>query len=193
MTPKSKQQLKIIRESSIRKILDAALTLFGSNGYDATSINMIARKAGVSKGLIYNYFDSKEHLLKVLMEDLTELGEKMLDELYSEDPKEMIENIINTIFRELRDRPNYYHLITSLALQVGKFDFIHEMATTKMREQYQMMEDLLLKAGIKNPKQEAQMLGALFDGIAIQYLVIGPEYPLNEYQEFLIKKYCRNG
>ena len=44
-------------------ILKAALAEFCSAGYEATSINSIAASVGVSAGLLYKHFDSKEHLL----------------------------------------------------------------------------------------------------------------------------------
>jgi AcrR family transcriptional regulator len=43
-------------------ILDAALTAFSQKGYHATSLDDIAREAGVSKALIYEHFASKQEL-----------------------------------------------------------------------------------------------------------------------------------
>ena len=43
--------------------MDAALELFVTYGYQGTTISQIAKKASVSKGLLYNYFKSKEELL----------------------------------------------------------------------------------------------------------------------------------
>lgn len=44
------------------KILQAALALFAEKGFHTTSVSQIAEAAGVSKGLTYNYFESKEKL-----------------------------------------------------------------------------------------------------------------------------------
>src|SRR5437868_9455308 len=48
------------------EILDAALASFAENGFAATRMEDIARRAGISKGTIYLYFDSKEALFKAL-------------------------------------------------------------------------------------------------------------------------------
>jgi AcrR family transcriptional regulator len=48
---------------SIRRILDAAARLFGTEGYQRASMSAVARAAGVSKGLLHYHFRSKEHLL----------------------------------------------------------------------------------------------------------------------------------
>lgn len=50
-------------EERTRVILAAALKEFSKVGYDAASINSIAAAAGISDGLIYKHFESKEHLL----------------------------------------------------------------------------------------------------------------------------------
>ena len=47
--------------------MDVALKHFAIEGYFRTTINHIAKHAGISKGLMYNYFDSKEALLKAII------------------------------------------------------------------------------------------------------------------------------
>ncbi len=59
MSPKSNKQFEEIRKNSRNKILDAAFELFAKQGFHSTSINQIAKQAGVAKGLIYNYFKKK--------------------------------------------------------------------------------------------------------------------------------------
>lgn len=46
-----------------RQIVNAAIDLFGKQGYHATAIRDIAERAGVSVGLIYQYFGDKEDVL----------------------------------------------------------------------------------------------------------------------------------
>lgn len=44
-------------------VYDAAMSLFEERGYDATTMRVIAERAGVSLGSSYTYFPSKEHLI----------------------------------------------------------------------------------------------------------------------------------
>ncbi|SUA77734.1 A-factor-binding protein [Nocardia otitidiscaviarum] len=76
-------------------ILDAALELFGELGYEATSTNAIATRAGVSPGSLYQFFANKEAIAEALSTrlvdafraahasafDRTDLAELPLDEL----------------------------------------------------------------------------------------------------------------
>lgn len=48
---------------SIQRILDAAASLFGTEGYRGASMTAVAEAAGVSKGLLHYHFQGKEHLL----------------------------------------------------------------------------------------------------------------------------------
>ncbi|MGH8699336.1 MAG: TetR/AcrR family transcriptional regulator, partial [Burkholderiales bacterium] len=49
------------------EILDAALDLFVEKGFAATRLEDVAQRAGVSKGTVYLYFDSKEDLFKAVI------------------------------------------------------------------------------------------------------------------------------
>jgi len=57
-------------EQTRELILTTALRLFRENGYDATTMRVIAREAGVSVGNAYYYFASKEHLIQAFYDSL---------------------------------------------------------------------------------------------------------------------------
>jgi AcrR family transcriptional regulator len=67
------------RRAGIRR---AALAVFSARGYHASSIDDIAREAGISKALIYEHFDSKQGLYGYLLEqNATELFEQLAEAL----------------------------------------------------------------------------------------------------------------
>jgi AcrR family transcriptional regulator len=47
-----------------KAIVEAAISLFSAQGYENTSIEQIARAAGVGKGTVYSYFQTKKDLIK---------------------------------------------------------------------------------------------------------------------------------
>jgi AcrR family transcriptional regulator len=57
-----------IREEKKKKtqkaIVEAAITLFNENGYESTSIEQIAKAAGIGKGTVYGYFETKKDIIK---------------------------------------------------------------------------------------------------------------------------------
>lgn len=50
-------------------IIKEALLIFGKKGYDGTSMDMIAKKVGVSKATLYQYFENKEDLFAAVMKE----------------------------------------------------------------------------------------------------------------------------
>lgn len=69
MNPDSVSQPKFRRRATARpdEVLDAALKLFTEQGYAKTTVEQIARSAGLSKGAVYLYFSSKEAILEGLV------------------------------------------------------------------------------------------------------------------------------
>ena len=191
MSPRTAQQNEEIRLESQKKIMDAAFELVAKQGYESTSISQIARKAGVAKGLVYNYFESKEELLNSLVQRAFSEGEGAMQNLITDDPAKTLENFFRLFFSELRERPEYWRLITELTFKIDQFKFVHDMATEKIGGYLMLFESLLSQIGMENPKGEAKLLAAMFDGIGVQYLVIREDYPLDEIENYLIDKYCK--
>jgi len=55
-------------EDRREQIIDAAMRVFAQKGFVRATNKDIAREAGITPGLIYHYFDSKEALLKAIIE-----------------------------------------------------------------------------------------------------------------------------
>ena len=87
-----------------REILDAALHEFSNNGFSATRLDDVAKRAGICKGTIYLYFDSKEDLFIEVVRDRILPHFEKLEELGSQ-TKGSAENILReqlkTIYQEL--------------------------------------------------------------------------------------------
>ncbi len=81
MTPLNENQLEQIRNERKQQILEAALKVFSENGIKLTKISMIAKEAGVSHGLVYHYFQSKEEVLYESLLALMGDGETLVDEI----------------------------------------------------------------------------------------------------------------
>ena len=55
------------KEDRPQEITEAAFGAFAENGFTATKVEDVARRAGVSKGLLYVYFKTKEELFKAVI------------------------------------------------------------------------------------------------------------------------------
>jgi AcrR family transcriptional regulator len=57
------------KDARPQEILDAALQVFAARGFTAARLEEIASRAGVAKGTIYLYFDSKESVFRALVQE----------------------------------------------------------------------------------------------------------------------------
>ena len=64
--PTTREKNKITKRKSI---LEAAFLLFSRKGYSQTSIEELAREAGIGKGTVYSYFQTKRDIVRAFCED----------------------------------------------------------------------------------------------------------------------------
>jgi len=67
MSPRNEEQNEAVKDERREQILSAALRAFASRGFAATKIGDIAARAGLSHGLVYHYFKSKEEIFHALL------------------------------------------------------------------------------------------------------------------------------
>jgi AcrR family transcriptional regulator len=72
----NKLQLDQIRDERREQIKQAALKIFARHGFAGTKTSMIATEAGISEGLIYRYFKSKDELFTTIVRELMEVAQK---------------------------------------------------------------------------------------------------------------------
>ncbi len=192
MAPKTKEQFEQIRQQSMDAIMQAALELFGHSGYHSTSISKIAQEAGISKGLIYNYFESKEDLLKRIVLDAIEKGEHLMDEAMSrsDDPFKQLQYLLEISVDMVKSNLHYWKLVTSLAFQGDVLTPIEDVLAEKNKVAMELGIDLFRKTGVQDPLKEALMFGAVIDGMLMHYMHLGEEYPLEEMKNYIIEKFC---
>jgi AcrR family transcriptional regulator len=90
---------RVIKHPEIRRaeILDAAFMMFIERGYDNTSLNDIISGAGLSKGMFYHHFASKEVLLEALFDRITDQTYAALAPIIDAsdvDPKERLQQVL---------------------------------------------------------------------------------------------------
>jgi len=94
-------------------ILDAARTCLGERGYLATTIAEIAAEAGVSRGLLHYYFESKEELLAQVVRAGTEASLELVAAMFaqSETADDLAAGLTSALRAIVEDDPIYFNLI----------------------------------------------------------------------------------
>lgn len=75
------ENLKKMNPEKLDRIINSALVEFGRNSYDKASTNKIVKEAGISKGLLFHYFGSKQGLYDYLEKFVFQ---KMMDVILEE-------------------------------------------------------------------------------------------------------------
>ncbi|BDH59537.1 TetR family transcriptional regulator [Tsukamurella sp. PLM1] len=102
------------RELIVGEVLDAATELFAVKGYEATSLQDIADAVGVSRPALYHYLSSKEDLLVMLVEGVSQSLVAMLEELHARPdlaPAEKIANFTDQLVRERVRYPGRFRIL----------------------------------------------------------------------------------
>ncbi len=191
MSPRTEEQFEEIRGQKRMLIINTALELFANNGFHSTSIQQIARQAGISKGLIYNYFESKEALMHAILdkgiEEMLSIFDPNKDGILE---KHELELFIHESFKMIEENMKFWKLYFSISLQPAIYNLVKEKII-QAEPLMSMTTDYFKKRGVKNPEMESYLFGALMDGIAVQYIMNPERYPIKQIKASLIEKYCK--
>lgn len=187
--PRTEAQFGEIREQKISLIIQTALELFAREGFYPTSISKIAHKAGISKGLMYNYFDSKEGLiLAIVAKGISKLKEHLDPNQDGFLTDEEFEIFINENFRILKENTDYWKLYFSIMMQPAVYRLVKEKHPHFLPS-LQVVEKYFIRKGVEDPKLEIAYLDALLDGIFMNYIMNQDELLLEEFRKMIIVKF----
>lgn len=191
MSPRTKEQFEEIRRKSIEAIKQAAMELFARNGYHSTSISQIAKEAGVSKGLLYNYFDSKEALLHDIIMEAVEMANEVMGNILSSDADaaEQLRMMTEVTFGIIQKDLHYWKLMTSLAFQTDALTGLMPELRKMQEEAITVIAGIFRRLGAGEPEKEAFYYGAVLDGIMLHYMQMEEAYPIEEMKAFVIKRF----
>ena len=193
MSPRTKDQYSKIRKVSREKILSAALELFAKKGFHATSISQIAKKAKISKGLMYNYFKSKDKLLdEIIQNGFTELAGLSYHSTKSTSPEEQLRNYVSAVLDNLYANFAYWQLYLALLVHPD-IQKRYEKKLKVFRDEYvNQFSKLFRKLGAKDPKLEAFLLGTYFDGLVLNFIAAEADFPVEEIKNALLGRYIKD-
>lgn len=186
--PRSPKQFDDIRKQKKQLIMDTALALFAENGYHSTSISQIAAKAGISKGLTYNYFKGKNDILNEIMEQgFNEIYDNLDINKDGILTKEEFAYFIKQNFKLLRTNMKHWKLFFSLMLQPKVAESFNEKYEEKAGPIFKLFYEFIEKQGSKNPEADFMAIAAMLEG-AFLYCVAAPDlFPMDKIEESIIQ------
>jgi len=190
------------KEQRKREIALIALDLFAEKGLESTSISEVAKQAGIGKGTVYEYFESKEELIfSAFMAWIDQMMGPELEELLLsiEDPEERLHKLVQGMMEAFISDERVVKITLLMfqmmlkdesLLQNGQFYRI-------FRGIRKILTDILLE-GIAQGKFRPEIardaekitinLFAYLDGIAFHYFLNKNEIDLMEQVDFYLDR-----
>ncbi|MDR2040500.1 MAG: TetR/AcrR family transcriptional regulator [Bacteroidales bacterium] len=202
--PRTKEQNEEIKEKTLLKIRETGLKLFSYKGLAATSTSDIAKEAGVSSGLMYHYYRSKEDLYADLVGFAVRESNNSFRQVLKMPvrPLEKIIFLTKSILEDLEKNDQisqYFLLVTQALLNTD----LPENARTYMDEVYvtfDIMKEMIIDGQRSGEigKGDPEMLTTLYlssiKGICTYKLILGERFIVPPVENMIsllspIKKY----
>jgi AcrR family transcriptional regulator len=132
------------------EVLDAALDLFIEKGFAATRVEDIARRAGLSKGAVYLYFESKEKILEgIIRRAIVPIAEHALSFArgYEGDPRIVITMVMKMLAIKLSD-PRILAIPKVIFREIIGFPELAEMYRREVLDKVLPVVEGLIRKGI---------------------------------------------
>lgn len=161
-----------------RELLNVAIDCFAKYGYAATSIDRIAKAAGVTKGALYYHFKDKEELLlQSVQHRLGQFERRVVQEISTiADPAESI-RALGRICHEHATKSNHRRLIVTLMVEaLDTYPALERVFRDMMRRFRAFVADLIergkqcggFRSDVDSPLAAGMFAGAVM-GMEIQY------------------------
>ena len=139
--PRTKEQNMAIRTEKKQLIMNTALQLFAEKGFERTTTECIAQHAGISSGLLFVYFKSKDDLLQSIWDRLVNEFIHMIDPNQDgEVTQDEAENFIDKTFEMLINRREEMKLYFQTSSQPEVINFLkHKFDAKRVAERQEFI------------------------------------------------------
>lgn len=193
--PRSQKDNERVRQLAKENIRTSAMEIFIEKGYHRASIDDVARRAGVSKGLMYNYYKGKEELLAEMVEHrVREIKTVMEAAARLEAPADQLMHIIDGAIDNVYERPQvfrfYLHLQTQPEedLALAKYS---RMLNREMAEQFKVQTRMFERLGAVQPQVRSLYFSSTLQGIMLMISIYPEHYPVSDIKKQLIREFCK--
>ena len=169
------------------KIISAGYSLFSEVGYYGTNTAEIAKRAGVSTGIVYGYFQDKRDILicvlEIYIEKVFDPVFKLFDKLSSPiDFKTIITEVINLTIKTHKKHAKMHEVLHSLSRTdeavSSQFIALEDQITVKIAEKFAK-----LGINIDNPMEKIHLAMDIIQSFSHEYV-----FDKHEYIDYFIMK-----
>ncbi|HWQ79556.1 MAG TPA: TetR/AcrR family transcriptional regulator [Anaerovoracaceae bacterium] len=114
--------MKKLTEEKMAEILETGIAEFAEKGMDRANINVIAKKAGISVGVLYKYYADKEAFFLACLRKSLDVLESVIHDVIAGEDKLLAraEKLIRAVQRYAREHSNYINMYNEITAGSGK-------------------------------------------------------------------------
>jgi AcrR family transcriptional regulator len=174
------------------ELIEIATQLFSERGFENTPLSMVCEAANVSKGLISHHFKSKDGLLREIFKRTTDLIVEMnqIDQV-NLSAQERLLQLIASFFSQLQVDKLFFQFNLNMIVQPGTREVLADLITERSSFILNATLSIFNEIDPENSLVKSHMFIAELDGIALSYLGVYKEFPLEQIKEQMIKKYSQ--
>ena len=165
--------------SKKERIIHAAAELFVKHGYASTSIRQIAQRADVATGLLYNYYDGKEDLLRNIFLNGLSRVRSSFEKAENMPSGNIISNLAVQSFKLVKENLEFWRLFYSIRMQPAVLRTVQLDLTEWTGYVMEQLVRYFKAAKVPDPEAEAQVLFSVIDGISQHYAMAPNSYPFD--------------
>ncbi|MBF6135757.1 TetR/AcrR family transcriptional regulator [Nocardia otitidiscaviarum] len=168
MSPK-----RVDKTARRQEILDAAVRVFARKGFAASRIDDVAAAAGIAKGSVYLYFDSRDALLEAAFEQYSAEALAAVQRAVDGDAPALdrLAELVRGVFEVLAGTPDHARILFDL----WATDYMKDV----YREQRRVIAGLLAEIRPDLGEAHATVIVGVIEGVLLQWLV-DPDVPIGK-------------
>jgi TetR/AcrR family acrAB operon transcriptional repressor len=190
-------------EQTRKDLLDAALSVFSQKGFQVTRLEDIAAEAGVTRGAIYHHFGSKAGLYIALMEDVSTVLNRIIEDAMQAGSSfvDVFASVIIQTLRELQSDRRTRQVLELLYLRTGYGPELNSVIEAQRQEERKWVEVLAqsMHAGIEvgelredlDPLEAARAYISFQNGLINTWLRVPDLFSIEESAEALVEVFMR--
>ena len=175
-----------------KQLVEAAIAVIHEQGFASATVARIARRAGISAGMVHHYFHSKDDLLFATMRHLlAELRADAVKRLSgAADPRQRINAIIEACFGEHQFDEQVFSAWLALYGNARQSDRLRKIVSIYHRRlRSSLMHELRRLVCEADARRISEGIGAMIDGLWLRYALTGkpdnPETPRDLTRDYL--------
>jgi AcrR family transcriptional regulator len=153
----------------------------------------VAKHAGISKGLLYNYYKGKEELLATMVEDrISELVQVMEEAKAIETPAGQLKHIVEGVIDNVYRKPEVFRFYLHLQTQPESDEVVAKYSKRLVEEitrQFEHQCDMFERLGVKEPRMRSLYFSSVLQGTMFMLSTYPERFPVKEVKEQIIQEF----